>query len=137
MGGQLKQYQVLTSPERLAQYGVTLDELTSAVEKSNVVTGGGFLLDKNQESADPHRRPGNEPGGHRKHGRPARRPLSVTVRQVADVRLGGPVPRGTGSVSGEPAVILSVQKQPGADTLALTRRIERTLPTFKSRCRPT
>jgi CzcA family heavy metal efflux pump len=127
MGGQLKQYQVLTSPTRLAQYGITLDELTKAVQKSNIVTGGGFLLDKNQESlirivgratsladiADTVVREG--------------RPLSVTVRQVAEVKLGGPVRRGTGSVGGEPAVILSVQKQPGADSLSLTRRIEQTL----------
>ncbi|MCH8839776.1 MAG: hypothetical protein IH831_03705 [Planctomycetes bacterium] len=43
MGGELKQYQVLTSPQRLSQYGVTIDELTKAVEKSNSVSGGGFV----------------------------------------------------------------------------------------------
>jgi len=127
MGGQLKQYQVLTSPERLAQYGVTLDELTSAVEKSNVVTGGGFLLDKHQESLI--RIIGRAASVEDIENTVVRegRPLSVTVRQVADVKLGGPVRRGTGSVGGEPAVILSVQKQPGADSLALTARIERAL----------
>lgn len=127
MGGQLKQYQVLTSPERLAQYGVTLDELTKAVEKSNVVTGGGFLLDKNKESLI--RIVGRATSLSDIENTVVRegRPLSVTVRQVADVVLGGPVRRGTGSVGGEPAVILSVQKQPGADSLALTRRIEQTL----------
>lgn len=127
MGGELKQYQVLTSPERLAQYNVTIDELTHAVEKANVVSGGGFLLSKQQESlirivgratslddvADTVVR--------------ADQPLAVTVRQVADVRFGGPVRRGDGSVNGKPAVILSVQKQPGADTLDLDRRIETTL----------
>ena len=72
MGGELKQYQVLTSPERLAQYGVTLDELTKAVEKSNVVTGGGFLLDKDKESLI--RIVGRaRAGGHREHGCPGRR----------------------------------------------------------------
>ena len=50
MGGQMKQYQVLTSPERLSRHDVTLDELTRAVEKSNIVTGGGFLLSKNEEA---------------------------------------------------------------------------------------
>jgi Cu/Ag efflux pump CusA len=50
MGGEMKQYQVLTSPEQLARHDVTLDELTDAVEKSNIVTGGGFLLSKTHES---------------------------------------------------------------------------------------
>ena len=50
MGGEMKQYQVLTSPERLSRQDVTLDQLTAAVEKSNIVTGGGFLLSKSHES---------------------------------------------------------------------------------------
>jgi CzcA family heavy metal efflux pump len=132
MGGELKQYQVLTSPERLAQYNVTLNDLTKAVEQANVVTGGGFLLDGEHEKliriegratrpediANTVVRPGN--------------PLAITVAQVADVQLAGPVKRGTGSVNGEPAVILSVQKQPGADTLVLDRKIEEMLDDIQS-----
>jgi CzcA family heavy metal efflux pump len=127
MGGELKQYQVLTSPEQLARHDVTLDELTSAVEKSNIVTGGGFLLSKTHESliriigrattldevADTVVRAGD--------------PVPITVRQVAEVRYGGPVRRGDASIQGEPSIILAVQKQPGADTLALTGRIDETL----------
>ena len=54
-------------------------------------------------------------------------PVAVTVRQVAEVRYGGPVARGDGSVNSQPAVILVVQKQPGADTLTLDRKITTTL----------
>ena len=98
MGGEMKQYQVLTSPERLAQHDVTLDELTEAVEKSNIVTGGGFLLSKTHESliriigrattldevADTVVRAGD--------------PVPITVRQVAEVRYAGPVRRGDASI---------------------------------------
>ncbi len=133
MGGELKQYQVLTSPEMLARHDVTLDELTSAVEKSNVVTGGGFLLSKTHESliriigrattldevADTVVRAGD--------------PVPITVRQVADVRYAGPVRRGDASIEGNRSIILSVQKQPGADTLALTEKIERTLADIQKR----
>ena len=50
MGGEMKQYQVLTSPERLAKYDMTLDQLTRAVERSNIAVGGGFLLSEQKET---------------------------------------------------------------------------------------
>lgn len=124
MGGELKQYQVLTSPERLAQYDVTIDELTSAIERANVVTGGGFLLSREQESLI--RIVGRAGSLEDLQNTVVRQgpPTPVSVRQVADVQFGGPVARGSGSVMGEPAVIMTVQKQPGADTLSLDRLIE-------------
>ncbi len=132
MGGELKQYQVLTSPERLAQYNLTLKELTEAVEKSNVVTGGGFLLRPATESLI------------RITGRSVRledieetvvawrNPTPVLVKHVADVRFGGPVKRGEGSVNAAPAVILSIQKQPGANTLALDALIDKELDSIQA-----
>ncbi len=127
MGGDLKEYQVLTSPERLAQYDVTLDELVTAVEKTNTVTGGGFLLSKDQEALI--RVVGRVTNLDDVRSTVVRlgNPAPVTIRQVADVTYGGPVKRGDGGVNGESAVIVSIQKQPGADTLDLTRRIDRTL----------
>ena len=133
MGGEVKQYQVLTAPERLAQHEVTLNELIDAVEKSNIAAGGGFLLSTTHESlirivgrastlddvADTLVRAGG--------------PVPITVAQVADVRHAGPVRRGDASIEGDPSVILSIQKQPGADTLALTRRIEQTLADLQRR----
>ena len=53
---------------------------------------------------------------------------ALTLGQVADVRLGGPLAkRGDAGVNGAPAVILSIQKQPGASTPDLTRQIEQEL----------
>ncbi|WP_406697104.1 efflux RND transporter permease subunit [Singulisphaera sp. Ch08] len=127
LGGELKQYQVLTSPERLARYGVTLDELTRAVSRSNAATGGGFLQEKDRESLIRIVGRATSLGDLAETVVRTGDPVPITVRQVAEVRLGGPVKRGQGSVGGKPAVILSVQKQPGADTLDLTRRIDHTL----------
>jgi CzcA family heavy metal efflux pump len=127
LGGELKQYQVLTSPARLAEHNVTLDELTRAAERSNIVTGGGFLLAKNQEALirivgraetlEDIRNTVVRPGD----------PVPITIREVADVRYAGPVKRGEGSVNGQSAVMLSIQKQPNADTLKLTRQVEQVL----------
>ena len=52
---------------------------------------------------------------------------SVLVKDVADVREGGALKRGEGSRSGKPAVIVGVQKQPGANTIELTARLDREL----------
>ena len=133
MGGEMKQYQVLTSPERLSRHDVTLDQLLAAVEKSNIVTGGGFLLSKGHESlirivgrattleevADTVVRAGD--------------PVPITIHEVADVRYAGPVRRGDASIEGKRSVILSVQKQPGADTLVLGERIDEMLAQLQQR----
>ena len=127
IGGGTKQYQVLTNPGRLQQYGVTLEQLLHAVRGSNQNTTGGFLQQGSQEAVvrimgrartleDIGRTVVTVAGG-----------VPVTVGQVADVRLGSPLARGDASVQGEPAVILSIQKQPNANTLALTRTLDRAL----------
>jgi len=127
MGGEMKQYQVLTSPERLAKYDVTLDQLTRAVEQSNIAVGGGFLLDEQKESLIRVIGRANTLDDIRQTVVDPSPPVPVTIGLVAEVTLAGPVKRGDGSVNGQPAVILSVQKQPGADTLRLTSDIDQML----------
>src|SRR3989442_689594 len=56
---------------------------------------------------------------------------SVLIKDVADVREGGALKRGEGSRSGKPAVIVGVQKQPGANTIELTARLDRELDTLQ------
>ena len=56
---------------------------------------------------------------------------SVLIRDVADVQEGGAFKRGEGSRSGKPAVIVGVQKQPGANTIELTARLDRELDTLQ------
>jgi len=136
MGGGLKQFQVVTTPERLRQYGVTLEDLVKAVRASNVNTGGGFLLEPTKEHLI------------RITGRVEslvelqqavvayRNPAPILVKHVADVRFGIPVQRGDGSVNGSPAVILSVQKQPNADTVNLTGEVDKALREIKASLPP-
>ena len=126
-GGQVRQYQVLLDPERMAAYRVTLDEVLHAAEASNAVASGGVYLKDGMEILI------------RGLGR------AQTVQDIAEtvvglrggspVRLGdvatveiGPRPRiGIASVNGDPAVILTIQKQPGVNTIELTGRIHEEL----------
>lgn len=135
MGGVLKQYQVLTSPERLAAQDVTLQQLVEAAEKSNVLTGGGVLVRNPREALIRIQGQGLTPEEIAETVVVPRRPRPVRIKDVAEVRLGGPIARGEGSVrvrepqgmAGGPAVILAIQKQPEANTLELTPRIEAVL----------
>ena len=97
MGGVLKQYQVLTSPARLAAQEVTLAELTEAARKANVLAGGGVMIREAKESL--LRISGQALSLEEIGETPVlwREPIPVRIRDVADVRLGGPLARGDAS----------------------------------------
>jgi CzcA family heavy metal efflux pump len=127
IGGEVKQYQVLADPDRMLATGVTLEEVVRAARGSNENASGGVYMDKGQEyvirglgrvqSADDIASTVVAVKGG----------IPVLLRQVAEVRVGAAPSYGDGSVNAKPGVVLAVQKQPGANTLELTERIEREL----------
>ncbi len=128
IGGEIRQLQVTVSPTALTQTGVTLDEVIAAVAESSRSPAAGFQVEGGQEYLV------------RGLGR-ARQPADVAdavvrvadgvplrVGDLADVDPGAPSRRAAPPPTmRQPAVILSVQKQPGANTLELTALIDRTL----------
>ncbi|MEQ9401715.1 MAG: efflux RND transporter permease subunit [Longimicrobiales bacterium] len=127
IGGQVRQYQVLVDPQRMAAHGVTLNDVLVAAEGSNAVASGGVYHADGQEVLIR--------GLGRVQDTDDIARTVVSMRDGQPVRIGdvarvviGPRPRiGTGSVNASPAVILSVQKQPDVNTLDLTRRIDEEL----------
>lgn len=127
IGGDLKQYQVLADPQRMQSYGITLHQIEEAIQNSNVNSTGGFLLKDYQEGLIRNlaRLTSIEDLGKAALPKVTAGSPTLTLNQVAQVRLGGPLAkRGDASVNGKPAVILSIQKQPGADTVKLTKAVE-------------
>lgn len=126
-GGGQKQYQVLLSPELLREYGVSLGQVRAALEKGSQNASAGFRLSGGQEyliQASGRANSEAELGQivvDLKAGRP------TLLRDVAEVKVGAALKRGEGSHNGRPAVILGIQKQPGANTLELTRRLDTTI----------
>lgn len=124
IGGAVKQYQILVDPHRLEPYGLTLERVIAAVRRGNENAAGGYAIDGGQESVV--RVLG------RAHGVDdleaivvARRgATAVRVRDVARVREGPALPRGAASFDARPGIILSVVKQPEADTVSTTRRLD-------------
>ncbi|MBI5335798.1 MAG: efflux RND transporter permease subunit [Burkholderiales bacterium] len=149
IGGEVRQFQVQPDARLMAERGITPEQLRAALQGFAGNTAGGFLeingrelLIRNIATAGglPARlealrklpvgwvsQAGN--GGDASGGQP------VLLSQVADVRFAAAVKRGDAGYNGRPAVILGVAKQPGADTLALTRQVEAALAGL-SRARP-
>ena len=127
IGGEVKQYQILVSPEKLAAYDISLNEVFNAAEKSNMSFSGGAYMDAGQEYLIR--------GTGRVHTLEdiagsivaVRGDVPVLVEDVADVRIGSAIKFGDGSANAQAAVIIMVQKQPRANTLELTERIESTI----------
>src|SRR5215213_4032496 len=124
VGGDTKQYQVVASPERLAAYKLTVDELVRAVRGSNLNASAGFFSERGQEYLIQGYGRVRNPADIGDTAVALREGTPILVRQVADVIVGPAPKRGTGSHSGAPAVILGIQKQPGANTLELTQRLD-------------
>jgi CzcA family heavy metal efflux pump len=127
IGGEVKQYQVLVSPPRLARLGISLSEVEQAVAEAQKNTTGGFLENPNKEFLIRNLGRTSELSEIANTVITNRDHVPILVKDVAQVQFGPRIKRGDASVDGSPAVILSVQKQPGANTLALTREIEEAL----------
>jgi CzcA family heavy metal efflux pump len=134
IGGTLKQYQVLTTPARLAAANVTLDQVTEAAERASALAGGGVVQQSAREGLVRFDGRAVTPEDIGKTPVVWRDKRAVLLREVADVRFGGPVPRGDAAVwtrdqpeASGPALILAVQKQPHANTLVLDRELDRVL----------
>lgn len=131
MGGELKQYQVLADPDLLRRYEISFQELEEALGESNENTGGGFIFDQNQEFMVRNLGRIRSLEELKESLITLRDNVPIRVKDVAEVRLGAAVKRGDGSVNGLSAVIMAIQKQPGADTRELTKEIDRALKDLK------
>lgn len=127
IGGGQKQYQVLIDPSRLRDYDVTLTEVENALRQANQNSSAGFRISGGQEYLIQGIGRIQSENDIRNVVVTARESRPVLVRDVAQVQIGAAIKRGEGSHNGKPAVILGIQKQPGVNTLDLTRRLDAAL----------
>jgi CzcA family heavy metal efflux pump len=124
-GGERRQFEVVLRPERLAAYGITSDAVVRALEEGNGNVSAGFINHGGQEYLIQGVGRVRAVEDVAETVVALRGSEAVLVRHVGDVRIGAALRRGEGSYNGNSAVVLGVQKQPGANTLELTQRIER------------
>lgn len=124
MGGGEKQLQIEVDPAKLQAHGVTFEEVEATAALAQANTTGGFLDRGSSEYlirnlARVTTAEGLAETAIRREG-----PVPVRLGDVAEVRVGRAPARGDAGMNGGPAVILAIQKQPGASTVELTRRLE-------------
>ena len=155
LGGEVKEYQILFSPEKMMHYGVSLSEVLEATRGMNQNATGGTIYEYGNEyiirgmlstnsveeigstvvkqwSTDNGQRTTdklNQPEDNSQFsifnsqlGKPIR------LSDIAEVKVGDHRPKfGVASLRTEPAVILTVTKQPNTSTLELTKKLDATL----------
>ena len=123
-GGETKQYQVIVRPDRLAAYGLGVDEVVRVLRESNENTSAGFYNEGGQEYLIHGVGRITTPDDIASTVIVERDGQPILVRDVATVQIGSALKRGEGSHNAKPAVILGIQKQPTANTLQLTRQLD-------------
>jgi CzcA family heavy metal efflux pump len=131
IGGETKQFQVLIDPANLADYNLTVDQVTDAVGKSNANASGGFLERPNEEFLIRGRARVYSTEDLADSVVGVRDGTPILLKNISTVQEGPALKRGDGSFNGQPAVVATIQKQPNANTLELTRQIEETLSGLK------
>lgn len=124
IGGEYKQYQILASPQKMAYYEISLDELLTAAREANSNAAGGFMneysneyilrgIGRTSDLGDLGRSVIKTVGG-----------VPVKIEDVATIQIGAANKIGDGALRGQPAVIMTVMKQPQTNTLELTDKID-------------
>lgn len=124
IGGEFKQYQILVSPQKMDQYDVSMTEFLKACKEANGNSSGGFM---NEYSNEYIVKGIGRTSDIREIGKSIVKRVNgntIKIEDVAEVKIGAAPKIGDGSLKGEPAVILTVMKQPATNTLELTDKID-------------
>jgi HME family heavy-metal exporter len=123
IGGETRQVRIAPDPALMAGLDVATAEIERAVARIGANAGGGVVDQGTAELVIRAVAPGLELEALRNTVVATRAGAPILLRQVAHVAVAAKPARGSAGLDGRDAVILSVQKQPGADTLALSRAV--------------
>lgn len=133
LGGDIKEYQILLSPEKMRHYGITLQEVMNAAQDMNRSSAGGVLYEYGNEyiirgvlstnDADAIGRAVVKMDGD----------APITLASIAEIKAGAKAPKlGLASHRGKPAVLMTVTKQPNASTIELTAKLDKAVEDLKT-----
>ncbi|MFZ2649919.1 MAG: efflux RND transporter permease subunit [Burkholderiaceae bacterium] len=124
IGGEVRQFQVQPNTVRMGELGIGQEQLEAALKGYSSNTSGGFLELNGREYLIRNLGRTSRLDDLQNLALAAKDGQPILLRQIAGVTFAAAIKRGDAGFEGKPAVILSVQKQPAADTIALTRSLE-------------
>lgn len=133
IGGDIKEYQIKLSPEKMKHYDVSLQEVISATESMNRNSTGGVLYEYGNEYIIRGLLSTDDIDGIgravvRMHG-----DVPITLNNIAEIAVGPKAPvLGVASHRGKPAVLMTVTKQPDASTALLTEKLDKAVEDLKT-----
>lgn len=125
IGGEYKQYQILASPQKMKYYNISLNELLKASKESNLNASGGFMNEFGNEYII---RGVGRTNSVEEIGNAVIKVVNnvpIKIEDIAEIKIGGAIPKiGDGSLKASQAIIMTIAKQPGTNTLELTEKID-------------
>ena len=131
IGGEVRTLRVSPDTSRMAQFGVTLNQIEDAIRGFASNAGGGFIDINSREYLIRHVSRTNKPEDLGRVSVSWKQGRTVMLNQVATVSYSAGLKRGDAGYNASPAVVVSVQKQPTADTVVLTKNIQTALEELK------
>jgi HME family heavy-metal exporter len=132
IGGEVRQFQVQPNTTRMAELGITHEQLEAALKGYSSNTSGGFLELNGREYLIRNIGRTSLLDDLKNLALTAKDGQPILMRQIAEVTFAPALKRGDAGFEGKPAVILGIQKQPTADTIGLTKAIEEALTGMKA-----
>lgn len=126
-GGEVRQYQILVTPQQLARSAVTLDEVVRAAGDATGFGGAGYLDTTNQRLPIRQRTRIESPADLAAAPVAYRDGVAIGLGQVADVCIGPANQPGDATIDGQPGILLIIHKQPRANTLKVTEQLDRAI----------
>lgn len=133
IGGGVKEYQILLDPDKMKFHNITLKDVLESTREMSVNKSGGVLYQYGNEylirgvhSTDVIERIRQsvvgQSGDH-----------PIRLQDIAEITIGIASPRlGTASEKGQQAVLMTVTKQPNADTVRLTEELDKKIKAISS-----
>ncbi len=133
LGGDIKEYQILLSPEKMRHYGITLQEVMNAAQDMNRSSAGGVLYEYGNEYIIRGVLSTNDANAIGCAVVKMDGDAPITLASIAEIKAGAKAPKlGLASHRGKPAVLMTVTKQPNASTIELTAKLDKAVEDLKT-----